>query len=674
MDIDNSLKSVDTKPNPNVSEYEVCMEKAKQSIVYGSPYEALIKNFVTVKDILNYLLCNNINFKTMIAYRAVCQFSTDQIIRGNPNPEFNDKPFIVLTNRDEYVGIYNLSLCTNGQIPGRTDAERIEIAKKTQRVWPKLMNLSDFSKGIYLVCDHTQVKLRIKPTERWVVVGARSIKIISKLFLDLLPHYDTWLDNDYLEPLEHLKYPTYEKALLDRCSKLKENAPLYWNNVAIHLYKDVVCKNIDTETPKMNREMIKQYVVLFPGLFPPEMTNMSDLTYNIRQLPEMVQAYVLGYPIHKYVPSTAILNETINMLNELGPEKYCELIGEQNKNCMNNHADMVNPLNLAKEILWGNEGQDALMENIWDYNTFDVIRYYIDTHVYFFTRPAFSTLATKKKNFLTNKLLPLPVVSEVIARAEITSRIETALVCTLPPPAPLQELLERVEKGTLYNTPGNQQTQPAQPVQPLSGGELLTPSDIRGRINNRPGRMNNLGQALTGVSISVPIAQLPPLPNLPQLEGSAIRQRRNPPRTQSAMNQGRTNMINLLSATHLIEELPDMNNLLERLAETVFGMASPTNPLFGMANPANPPSPHQPQPQPPSQPAPHFHGSMLDGRSILNHLLANVDNNSNITIVGNLFDSTDEDMDSYDEEEEEEESVDSSPPLDTEEDELELVD
>ncbi len=314
----------DNLETSSISDYEVRMEKVKQSVVYGSPYEALIKNFVTVKDILNYLLCNNINFKTMIAYRAVCQFSSGQIVEGNSNQNFNDKPFIVLTNRDEYVAIYNLSLCNNGQIPGRNDSERIEIAKKTQRVWPKLMSMSDFSKGIYLVCDHTHMELRIKPTERWIAVGARSIKIITNLFLDLLPHYDIWLDNDYLEPLEHLKYPTYEKALLDRCAKLKVNAPLYWNNVAIHLYKDVVCKNIDnTKIPKMNREMIKYYVALFPGLFPPEMTNMSDLAYNIRQLPEIVQAYVLGYPIHKYVPSAKIINETISMMDELGPEKYC---------------------------------------------------------------------------------------------------------------------------------------------------------------------------------------------------------------------------------------------------------------------------------------------------------------------------------------------------------------
>ncbi len=310
---------------------------------------------------------------------------------------------------------------------------------------------------------------------------------------------------------------------------------------------------------------------------------------------------------------------------------------------MNNHVDMVNPLNLVEELLWGNE-QDALMENIWDYNTFDVIRYYIDTHVYFFTRPAFSTLATKKKNFLINKSLPIPVISEVIGR------IETALVCTLPPPAPLQELLERVEKGTLYNPAGNQvQPQPVQPqpVQPPAGAEMLTPSDIRG-VNNRParnrGRTNNLRQA--GVSISVPIAQLPPLPDVPsfpQLERSAIR---HPPRNQSAMDQGRTNMVNLLSATHLREELPD---ILEMLAGTMFDMSNPSNP------------PHRPQP-PRVQASLHFLDNMVDiqqGTSPNNSLF---NAGSGQTIVGNLFDSTDEDMDLY---EEEEESVDSLSSHDT---------
>ena len=306
------------------------MDKVKQAIVYGSPHEALISGFVTSGDILNYLLYTDISFKCMIAYRAVCQFNAGQIIQDNINPDYNGKSFITLTTHDEYVGIYNLSVGNYSVFPGQSEKEKIEIAKRCHGVWPTLYTVNSFSRAIALICDFTD-NMMIKSAEKWMIVGARSVKIISSNFSKILANFDIWIDNDYLEPLEHLKYQTYEKSLLARCELLKELASLYWNEVAIHLYRPIVTQNVNPDTPRLDRTEIKRYYGLFPGLFSEELVNMSDLSYNLNQFPETIRAYLLGYPIHQYVPNKETLDKTIKMVDEIGIDQYSDIIKVKNK-------------------------------------------------------------------------------------------------------------------------------------------------------------------------------------------------------------------------------------------------------------------------------------------------------------------------------------------------------
>ena len=84
------------------------------------------------------------------------------------------------------------------------------------------------------------------------------------------------------------------------------------------------------------------------------------------------------------------------------------------------------------------------MENIYVYSPFDVVSQYIDTHVYYFTRPEFMTIMKTKKNIWTNNPLPIPILYL------ISSRIEAEIVSDLPKPAPLRTLLRKVEKGIIY--------------------------------------------------------------------------------------------------------------------------------------------------------------------------------------------------------------------------------
>jgi hypothetical protein len=481
-----------TMKNTKDNVYINRQERTRQSIVYGSVYESLIHDFITVSDILNYLLDNNMNPKTMIAYRAVCQFSRDQILQDHPNSEYNDKPFILLTDIPEYHGIFTLSVCINGNIPGNNEKERNDIAKKTQKIWPKLITINDFSRSLYLICDIFNVNIRVQPSESYLLVASRSVKLISSMF-SKLTNLDLWLDNDYLIPLEdsYYEYEDYEDKLLARCETLKKDATLYWNGVGEEIYKTVVSKNLDPSKPHADRETMKRYVHLFPGVFSSEWEDMSNIVYNIKRLDKVTQAYILGYPIHMYIPDLDTLNKTIAMLDKIGPNRYCEMMSNKNKLVLSNHIQLVDPLSSMDDIHIANT-QDALMEQISDYNLFDVIRYYVERkdaqnkfqrHVYYFTRPEFPGLAENKKNIWTNEKLPLSVISE------INSRNETSLVYNLPKSATLIDLITQIEKGELH---------------------LPETFQILRNDNSIPRNFDN------SQNNNVPIAQIPSIPDQPE--------------------------------------------------------------------------------------------------------------------------------------------------------------
>jgi len=410
------------------------MNNVKQSIDYGSPYDALISGFISVTDILNYLLDNKITVETIIAYRAVCMFDDEQIIKNNKTEKYNNKPFILVNEYKEYVGVYNLSF--GKKISGRNAEEKIKISKITQYIWPKLLTINNFSKEIYLISDCVHKDLRIEKEDIWKLVSSRSSKYISygKVLEELLKDPKIWILYDFLEPIRDVKYTKYENVLLDRCDKLKKEAPDYWKHVGLDLYKKFISDHIDVENPKTKE--IKRYAELFPNLFPKRIIEMSDLVRNMNELDHVVKAYVLGFPIHLYVPSEENINKAIMELDKIGIEEYCKNIAEQNANNLNKHIVNIDNIQVSND-------KDNLFEKISDYNIFDVIKYYIDTHVYFFTRAEFPSLITSKTNPYTNKKIPISVLMEA------RNKLEISLVLKLPKSASLKDLLLLVEKNNL---------------------------------------------------------------------------------------------------------------------------------------------------------------------------------------------------------------------------------
>lgn len=78
------------------------------------------------------------------------------------------------------------------------------------------------------------------------------------------------------------------------------------------------------------------------------------------------------------------------------------------------------------------------------YNTFDVIKLYSNTHLYYFTRVEFPTLLDKKINPWSNLEIPYSIIQE------INSRYKTADKYNLPKCDTIFELLKQVENDKLY--------------------------------------------------------------------------------------------------------------------------------------------------------------------------------------------------------------------------------
>lgn len=406
----------------------------RECIEIGSVYEALHNKLISINDILQYLLKFPVNNRTMIAFKSVCNFNRLQIMD-------DDEPFILKTNVDEYIAIYMLYF---GQkyLYGRTETESLNIARKTTSLLIKISSNNEWLYKIQLLCDICHTKLQPNLIDYELIVGGRCVNYIQYLLpskQNIFINY--FIENDYIDMLKCFDYSRCEDHIIIRCNYLKENASIYWNKIGFKIYFDFISSNIDLKSPKITKLKLDKYINLFPNLFSSEILNMSPLIYNLKLLPLYIQAYVLGFPIHIYMPSRNIVDVSINILKDKGIDEYCKIISTKNQIYLQSQNDYIIPIE-NKQIENGNN-EDALYEEPSQYNLFDVIKIYNDTHRYFFTRSEFQTLLSKRKNTWTNTDLPYSVLESINSRRVIANKYNLPKCCIL------SDLLKQVEDNKL---------------------------------------------------------------------------------------------------------------------------------------------------------------------------------------------------------------------------------
>lgn len=388
-------------------------DRIHQTIIYGSLYEAFYNKFVNVFDVLEYLLKHKPETepqreKMCIAYRIVCIFTKEQPINGSH--------FICLTDNEDYISIYALSFNSHFKNKNNDNFdENLEISKKIQKVLPKLIKETKYSRFFYVLCD---IINKVKGEEAMVIAFTRNIRNL----IDIENDYTCFLYSDYLEPLENIPNSFYAKNIGERCRFLQQHAPLYWKNVAYNIYYSFV-KDKYKNAPNFTKEMIDIYNKSFPDLFSENIINRSETVIAISNLDKNIQSYLLGFPIHKYIPNDSNLNKALDKLELLGNEKYCESI-------------KVEEINVANS-------ENVLSEKIDDFNSFDVVKYYVDggntdKHLYRFTRSEFENILKDGKNYYTGEPLPLFIIEKIKCINNIAKKYN------LPKSKTLFELLSNV--------------------------------------------------------------------------------------------------------------------------------------------------------------------------------------------------------------------------------------
>lgn len=389
--------------------------RAKEVVLLGSLFEALYKDFVKIEDVLEYLLDNEpkdeYQKKRMcITYRIVCLITKNQYVR-------NDH-FICLTDNIDYIAIYSLSF-THFTVDD--SKSNFIILKKVQKIIPQLAKARNL-RFLHIICDMTKDDFKFNNNDGVFVTCVRSIKNMNRFLND----YTALILADYLDGLELIDKNLYVDETIYRCVHLMQEAPFYWKYVAYDLYYNFV-KNKFADAKNFSKETINFYNECFPNLFSEKIKNRDELSIDLYNKDNVVAAYMLGFPIHQYIPSEEKVSQAIDSLQEMGIEKYCETLS---KNVPVN-AEIANP-------------ENVYMDKIENFNPFDVVYHYTDNchniHLFRFTRSEFENILKDEKNFYTGKQLPLSILEEIKCRNNIAEQYK------LPKCKTIYELLSEKEE------------------------------------------------------------------------------------------------------------------------------------------------------------------------------------------------------------------------------------
>ena len=379
------------------------MEKVEETVIWGSVYEAIYSGFITCNDILDYLKGRKSKNekeekKLCVAFRIVC------LLEKEANKK-KFKSFILSTENANFSYIYSF---TNKQTS-------TEICKKIHSFPPpKDMNF------IKAICDEI---FHFNKENAEYSCGVRNLKHTS------LYTFNDILRSDFLTLFDGKEGKHYYKNVIARCIVLAENASLYWEHVGEPLYRNFILKTFPNPIfKKMELQILSD---CFSSLYDEKVMNRPEILHHLSTTSRQEAAYHLGFPIHEYIPSAKKIEQALNLLGEIGVQKYLQSLAKSP---------------VGGENISVSNTENVHCDNIDDFNSFDVVHYYTDDdntdtkHLFRFTRPEFATILKDKKNFYTGELLPDFILSEIRCRLQIASTYN------LPPAKILSELLNTGEE------------------------------------------------------------------------------------------------------------------------------------------------------------------------------------------------------------------------------------
>lgn len=415
------------------------MDRVTQAVTIGSPESALKKNFITVDELLRWLVTAPVSDHTLIAYRAACQAK-------NPNDHYLDnRHFLTGVRAPEYGAIFILS---GGDIdtPISKETPNEQLIQHVAPALAKMHNDSNFERKMKLICDKSGVSLRYLQENRSLLFQCHGTNLIREFLVKTNQTIESQanliIESDYFGAMsvtDHLIEP-----LMARCRTLLTTAPQYWEVVAKSEYREFFNKLIaEKKLAGSTRVQAQELDQMFPGLFGVTLSRLSDLAYKVLCLDFTVQAYVLGFPIQYGLPSPAMVETLLYYLSTVGKDRYAEEIKEYEERMANSYLN--GEINGWHQVAWRvRNTQDVLENSIYEYNSFDRIMLITGVNIHQFVRPEFPNLMKSHKNIWTNEDLPKHFETEILARLTMAEELK------LPPAGTIQELLTRTDEGNLY--------------------------------------------------------------------------------------------------------------------------------------------------------------------------------------------------------------------------------
>ncbi len=295
-------------------------------------------------------------------------------------------------------------------------------------------------------------------------------RLVQCLIEAVNQEHSAWLENHWsqITNKNQITYK-YQDILVDcisqRSRQISVVAPEYWRKVTKPQMASLLVKLKPSLPVRIGlRE-------LYPELYP-ELALLDRLALQVLDQPNsFVSAYLLGFPIHRYLPSEKELLKSAKRLTELGKQCYVDSVGEHNQTeiefrCTHHGLPsywptMVEPFPTEEKVL--RNMKDNLEEYIHDYPPYDILL--VQTGIFFnaFTRPAFNQLQKSEKNSYNGESLDPSVL------LAIKDRQTRARLMNLPKSKPLLDLLTSLEENTLEFPEGQSSSSPQTSTQANDG-------------------------------------------------------------------------------------------------------------------------------------------------------------------------------------------------------------
>lgn len=417
----------------------------EQTLNYGFILAQYNEGVVCYDNLKTYLQQHPPSHRLFLAYRMICTHELDSHQYVTIGDQEIHLVSILVQLADEYGAIYVLS-------EGDCDLHVIKNDPTSPQLSEVLIKSvvrthTDIRYGMVarIICNITFEGMTLPQDLYPLVVQCNSKKLFSHLEACTNEQwFDYCLNTDHVNGLYEHKDPQRMTKLIGRWQKLAREAPLYWEKCVQSTYRKLVDRlKKEGELQTLTRNEIQVLSQLLPGIYPTISPEFSDLAYKICLLSDDVRNYILGFPIHRGIPSDEMVTSALMYLSHHGKEEYAKLIRAQAG------SGMFNPL--PEAIMGGIKMQrcnteDVMQEAVLDYNLFDRLTFFQGTQIFTFTRVEFESLIKTDKNHWTNTELP-PAI-----QLEVKSRVKLAKKLNLPSSAPILDLLHGVEKDTLYPT------------------------------------------------------------------------------------------------------------------------------------------------------------------------------------------------------------------------------